>query len=383
MKLKVRPEDFRVEERLSLRPGSRGRYRVYRLEKQFWNTLDVIRELERRYRFRHVGRAGLKDRYARSVQFISTTTAGPPAVREKNWQLKLVGRSDDPVSRDVLLGNRFTLTLRALRENEVGTVLGTWPRVCRSGFPNYYDEQRFGSARHGRGFVARRLIAGHYNGALKLWLATPSAKDDPASRRRKQACRESWGDWRRCLPHVPPEARAAIGRLTADPADFEGAVRRVDRPLLELFINAWQAWVWNETLAVVLERTGVTLRRLDYGLGTFAFFETLNPGQTRYLSKLVIPAPGPRARFESDRVERAMTEVLAREGLELSRVRLPFRLRGLFFRTWERPAVVVPKNPVLSRPKPDELYPGRSKLTAGFFLPAGSYATVLVKRLLL
>ena len=382
MKLKARPEDFKVEERLRLRPGRRGRYAVYRLEKQLWNTLDVIRELERRHRFRHIGRAGLKDRYSRSVQYLSTITAGPPAIREKNWRLEFVGRSDEPVSRDVLLGNRFTVTLRALQPEETEAVLEAWPVVCRSGFPNYYDEQRLGSARHGQGFIARRLIAGHYNGALKLWLATPSANDDADARRRKRTILEHWGDWRACLSHVPPEARAAIGWLIAEPGDFEGAVRRIDRPLLELFLNAWQSWVWNETLTLVLERSGLDLRRLEYNLGTFAFYRRVDAGQFRYLSRLVIPAPGPRARFTSDRVEQAMTEVLARERLTLDAAKLPFRLRGLFFRTWDRPAVVVPKNPVLSRPGPDDIYPGRQRLTAGFFLPAGSYATVLVKALL-
>ncbi|MFO7675782.1 MAG: tRNA pseudouridine(13) synthase TruD [bacterium] len=382
MKLKARPDDFRVEERVSLRPRKRGRYAVYRLEKRFWNTLDVIRELERRYRFRDIGRAGLKDRYALSVQFISTTTDGPATIREKNWQLSLVGRSDEPVSREMLLGNRFTITLRALTGPEADAVAAAWPGVCRSGVPSYYDEQRLGSARHGAGFIARKLIAGHYNGALKLWLATPSGADDPAARRRKQAVLASWGDWRRCLPHVPPEARAAVEHLAGAPGDFKGAVQLIDRRLLELFLNAWQGWVWNETLALVLERTGVAHLRVKYGLGTFVFYDRLQTDQFRYLSKLTIPAPGPRARFASDRVGRAMNEVLAADGLELTDIKLRFRLRGLFFHTWDRPAVVIPRNPVLGRPKPDELYPGRLRLTVGFFLPGGAYATILVKRLL-
>jgi tRNA pseudouridine13 synthase len=382
VKIKTRPDDFRVEERISLRPHKRGRYAVYRLDKQFWNTLDVIRELEQRHRFRHIGRAGLKDRYARSSQFISTTTAGPQVIKEKNWQLTLVGRSDEPVSRDVLLGNRFTVTLRALTAPELETVVATWPAVCRSGVPNYYDEQRMGSARHGAGFIARKLIAGHYNGALKLWLATPSAADDPATRRRRQAVLADWGDWRRCLPHVPPEARAAVEHLAASPGDFRGAVQLIDRPLLELFLNAWQAWIWNETLALVLERSHVAHRRLEYGLGTFVFYDRLSSEQFRYLSGLVIPAPGPAARFASDRVERAMSETLARDGLELSGVKLKFHQRGLFFHSWDRPAIVIPRSPSLSRPQPDDLYPGRSKVTIGFFLPGGAFATMLIKRLL-
>ena len=381
MKLKARPEDFRVEERLKLRLKRAGAYSVYRLEKRFWNTLDVITHLEQRHGLRKLSRAGLKDRYAQSVQYLSLPGRGPKQIIEKNYTLRLAGMADEPVSREVLLGNSFRVTLRALTDDEAPAILTALPKVNRFGFPNYYDEQRLGSARHGQGFIARRLIAGHFNGALRLWLGTPSAADDTQMRRRKTAIEDHWGDWPRILQLAPPEGQPAIKHLSLSPKDFKGAVYLVPRNLLELFVNAYQGWLWNEILAALLAEMKVTLRQLEYSLGTLAFYAALSPPDAKFLSKLVIPAPGPDAEFASERAARVTNQVLAREGLSLDQLELKLRIRGVFFKAYPRKAVVVPEHLKASSPEPDDLYPGRKKLVLSFFLPPGSYATMLIKRL--
>jgi len=381
MKLKARPEDFQVEERLKLRLKQAGAYSVYRLEKRFWNTLDVITHLEQRHGLRKLSRAGLKDRYSLSIQYLSIPGRGPRQIVEKNYTLRLAGMADEPVSRDVLLGNSFKVTLRALTDDEASAIITALPKVNRFGFPNYYDEQRLGSARHGQGFIARRLIAGHFNGALRLWLGTPSAADDAQMRRRKIGIEDHWGDWPRILELAPPEAQPAIGHLGLNPKDFKGAVYLIPRNLLELFVNAYQGWLWNEILATLLAELKVPLRHLEYSLGTLAFYDELNPTDARFLSKLVIPAPGPDAEFASERAARVTNQVLAREGLSLDQLELMLRIRGVFFKAYPRKAVVLPERLKASLPEADDLYPGRKKLVLSFFLPPGSYATMLIKRL--
>ncbi len=381
MKLKTRPEDFRVEEKLALRLKPRGRYSIYRLEKRLWNTLDVVRELEKKHRLRGISRAGLKDRYSESVQFLSIPGRGPKLIQETNYRLELVGMADEPVCRDVLLGNCFRVVLRALTAPEAKTVLDELPLVKRFGFCNYYDEQRLGSARHGQGFIARRLVDGHLNGALKLYLATPSGADDSKTRQAKKAIEQHWGDWQKCLDLVPKEAWPAVKYLVFHPRDLEGAIRLIPRAMLELFVGAYQAWLWNEVLAGVLVESGISVQHVKYNLGRFAFYRELSPAQHRYLARLVIPAFGPKAEFASDRVARVSEQVLAREGLSLERLKLRVRVTGVYFKPYDRAAVVLPENLSWSKPGADELYPGCLALSLSFFLPAGSFATILVKRL--
>uniref|UniRef100_A0A7C4GG74 tRNA pseudouridine(13) synthase TruD n=1 Tax=candidate division WOR-3 bacterium TaxID=2052148 RepID=A0A7C4GG74_UNCW3 len=381
MKVKCRPDDFRVEEVVRLRLKPRGAYSVYRLEKRGWNTLDVIRHLETRHGLRRLSRAGLKDRHSHSTQFLSLPGRGPREIREANYTLRLAGMADAPVTREVLVGNRFRIILRALTDGEREAVRTALPSLRRFGVPNYYDEQRLGSARHGQGFIARKLIDGHFNGALRLHLATPSAADDSRTRRQKAALAANWGDWSRCLDYCPAEARPALEHLRSHPKDFERAVTLLPRALLELFVNAYQAWLWNETMVALLKELDVPVRMFPYSFGNLAFYNSLSPAAHTYLRRLTIPAAGPKAIFTSERVARVTAEVLAREQLELARLKLRLRLKGLFFKPYPRLAMLQPRRLSLGEAEPDELYPGRSRLTLSFFLPAGSYATVVVKRL--
>ena len=383
MKVKCRPEEFRVQEVINLRLKPKGAYSIYLLEKKLWNTLDAIRHLEQRHRLRPLSRAGLKDRYAHSFQYLSKPGPGPKLIREKNYSLRLLGMADAPITRAALVGNRFRITIRNLTAAELAAIETALPEVRRYGVPNYYDEQRLGSARHGEGFIGRKLLDRHYNGALKLYLATPSREDDPRTRRRKARLARHWGNWPKCCELAPPEARPALQHLILHPRRFYQAVALLPRTMLELFINAYQAWLWNKILAALLSDIGVAQATLAYPFGKLSFYRHLSPADARYLSQLKIPAPGPRATFTSDRVARITNEVLAHEGLELNRLKLGFRIKGLFFKPYERNAVFRPVNLRLSQPEPDECYPGSHKLVLSFFLPAGSYATILLKRLTL
>jgi len=49
----------------------------------------------------------------------------------------------------------------------------------------------------------------------------------------------------------------------------------------------------------------------------------------------------------------------------------------------KRALLLFPQDIALSADKPDELFPGQRRLTLSFVLPRGSYATLLVKALLL
>ena len=151
-----------------------------------------------------------------------------------------------------------------------------------------------------------------------------------------------------------------------------------DKAMLELFVNAYQAWMWNETLSGLLDDIGASHHRVHYGLGEFRFYERLTPNNLRYLKKTMIPALGPGAEFASDRVARIANEVLAGEGLELSRLKLKARVHGVFFKPYERAAVMFPRNPVLSRA--DRTFcttcgsslPWRTKNGRWVVVPAGS-----------
>ena len=74
-----------------------------------------------------------------------------------------------------------------------------------------------------------------------------------------------------------------------------------------------------------------------------------------------------------------IAEVLGEFGLELRQLRVKYP-RDSFFSKGQR-AAAAPVDNLTANPATDEMYPGRKKLSLGFDLPRGSYATILVKRL--
>jgi tRNA pseudouridine13 synthase len=382
VKFKVRPEDFRVEELLRLRFVNRGRYSVYRLEKRNWSTLSVLKHIERKYRLGRLSRAGLKDRYSCSVQYVSAEGRGPGRIEEENFTLKHIGFSTRPVTRDLLLGNRFGIAVRDLTRDDVALAQSNLAKVRADGFPNYHDDQRFGSARPGEGFIARKLVQGDLEGALRLYMAKPAATDDEETRRSAEFIDRHWGDWALCLKHAKPEFSPILYHLKKAPSDFEGALRRIERDLLELFITSFQSWLWNETLAILIKEFKLPFRAVPYAQGELLFFTELSPEARRFFQSHEVPVVSPRAEPGPEPIAKAIRLVLAREKLKPADLRLPVRIEGLFFKPYTRAGLVVPHGLSLSRPEPDELHRGKQKLELAFELPPGSFATILIKRLL-
>ncbi len=383
MKLKFRPEDFEVEELLRLRFTRSGRYSICRLEKRNWSTLDLLKHIEQKYRLRRLSRAGLKDRYSCSVQYVSVEGRAPRRIEEGNFSLKHIGYSTRPVTREMLLGNRFRIVLRDLTGPETETAQRNLPALRSDGFPNYFDEQRFGSARPGKGFIARKLIEGDLDAALRLYMATPAANDDAESRRNTESFDRHWGDWSACLKHARPEFAPVFQHLTKAPQDLEGAVKCIQRDLLELFISGYQSYLWNETLVELIRGFALPVRAMPYSQGEMLFFTGLTDAARQFFTRHEIPMASPRTVLSPEPVVRAVTAVLARERIGPRDLKLPLRIEGIFFKPYTRPGRAIPKGLELSRPEPDELSPGKQKLELTFELPPGSYATILVRRLLL
>jgi tRNA pseudouridine13 synthase len=94
-----------------------------------------------------VGMAGLKDRRAITRQWISVPLkcAGRvAALAECGIKVLREARHHNKLRPGHLHGNRFEVRLRAVHPEAATRLPGLIERLRRSGFPNYYGEQRFG-----------------------------------------------------------------------------------------------------------------------------------------------------------------------------------------------------------------------------------------------
>jgi len=390
MKMKASPEDFRVEEQSSLEVSDRpGPYAVYRLEKRSWDTFDLLDVLARRLGVarRDVTVAGIKDRHGATRQLVAVRgLAGRPReIRDEHYVAAPGGWTDAPLSARSIAANRFSLVLRDMDRTEAARCLENLETIRRDGLPNYFDEQRFGSARHGGGFMGKELFLGRRERALRLYF-TPSKHDDRRTREMKRCVLEHWGRWRECLPLARADSARVLERLVASPRAFRQALLAMDRRFLVFVLNAYQSYLFNELLAGVVRREslarGFATRVLRYGVGEFVFPVELGDEARAALAGRYLPVPGWDTDVDEPDVQEELDAVLAREGIGLADLRarqLPrISAHGVARAAWMRLS-----DAAAGEPRDDDRYPGKLALAISFTLPRGCYATLVTKRLAL
>lgn len=386
MKLKQQPEDFRVEEVSDVSAGESGDFALYRLDKTGWTTPDALAAIRRRWQLdrRRVSYGGLKDRHAATSQFITVYRGPKRNLAHQRITLTYLGQAAEPFAASFIRANRFDITLRSLAEDEVATAEAALREVAQSGLPNYFDDQRFGSVGEGNEFVAREMVFGRFERALWLALGAPYEFDRADAKREKQILRDGWGDWPALKSRLPRgHARSLVDYLVAHPTDFKGAVARLRPELQGLYLSAYQSFVWNKMLAAWLRsRFGQDdLVVLDLKLGTVAAPRRVPEAVRSEWESLTLPLPSARVKPEPDAPWLPIVEqVLREEGLTLSELKIK-GMQKPFFSKGDRPGCVRPAS-LSHEAAPDEVHRGRMKLRLRFELPRGSYATMLVKRVI-
>ncbi len=381
MRLKRRPEEFIVEEVADIKPLPSGRYSLYRVKKFKANTMDVIRDLSRRLKvpLGSLSYGGLKDRYSVSTQYVTVDRDVRFDVKARNYEAIYLGKVDEPMGKSKVLGNRFDITLRGFPPEGKDSVLKACGEAKRFGFVNYYGDQRFGSARHGKGFFAKRLIERDYEGALRL-LFTPSKKDGSKARRFKRCVMENWGSWRECLELAEyPYERRILSFLSGrrlSSTNIKKALELIDHEILLLFLHAYQSYIWNETVGRLISKLCKDTFEVSYSMGVMVFYRVLEDKELSSLLGLEVPFPGPKLEPEAPWGD-YMLSVLKSEGIE-GLEHFKTHIKGGLFETHRRRVLVFPEDlevDLFQDDRPDSL-----AVRLRFILPSGSYATTLMKR---
>jgi len=148
--IKSCPDDFRVCEQLRHEPTGCGPHIWLQIEKIGHDTQYVARYLRHALGLRapDVGYAGLKDRYAVTVQWFSVNWGSQ---KEPDWASRLpsgakvlrVERSQRKLRIGGLKGNRFAVRLRELCGGQA-QIEARFRLLSDRGFANYFGAQRFG-----------------------------------------------------------------------------------------------------------------------------------------------------------------------------------------------------------------------------------------------
>ena len=378
-----------VREGYRFAPEPQGPVWVYRLDKQKVSTLQALERIAKEFavRRRDLSVCGLKDKQGRTEQLVGVlggALGASEVVQTGDLRLKLIGRTAQPLSSANITANRFEVTVRDLSGEEASRSAEAIAEVQRVGVVNYFDSQRFGFLKHGQGFLARHLVRGDWEAALKAFLATPSELDHSDDAKVKAFWRDHWGEWQLRAPHEAARRYAPLlRRLREDPRDFKGAFLHIDRRVRAMALFELQSFIWNEGVKRYLSARvpPPELIGLRYQAGSLVFPRALPRGLRDELWARTFPLLAPESTFEDDDVRDAALGALRAQGLRLEDLRVP-QTPQLFFKHEERPLFVVPGKLRANDPRPDELNRGRMKVNLSFTLPPGAYATLVVRRAL-
>ena len=148
-KLRSKMADFKVFEQLPFQPCGEGEHLFIHIRKTGANTVFVARQLAKYFTVKEslVSYAGLKDRFAVTEQWFGVHVPGKQVYDLSELDIEGVevlsyARHNKKLRIGALTGNRFELTLRQV--TDVEALEQRWQEIAQHGVPNYFGEQRFG-----------------------------------------------------------------------------------------------------------------------------------------------------------------------------------------------------------------------------------------------
>jgi tRNA pseudouridine13 synthase len=391
VKLKRLPEDFQVDELSEVTPSS-GEYSLYQLTKQSIGTPEVINSVVERWSIprRRISYGGLKDKHALTTQFVTVHHGPRKPLSQRSFELLYLGQVSRPFTAEDIAGNRFTITLRDMSDEEVEHARSAAEDVRRDGLPNYFDDQRFGSLGFSGEWIAKPWCLGNWERTLWLALADPHPDDRSDDKKQKEILREHWGRWGECKQALDRSHRRSIVTFLADKEaagkqiDFRGAFCNLNIDLRGLYLSAFQSALWNRMLARHLRQNAAADSIIPFELksGPACFVTNfLSPWSGSEAPPLEdeLPLPSARGKLEDGPTLDLINAVVAEEGLEKRQLRVKYPRDSFFSKSTRKTIIEIPELDFES--SDDELYPRRQKVKLAFVLPRGSYATILVKRL--
>ena len=382
--IKKKPSDFIVEEELPFEPLNKGSYKLFRLKKSNLSTIQVIRFLSKLLGIKpsQIGFAGLKDKFAITTQFITIPQdiQAPDHIcyqnyggkwikkekidfqKEQGFCAESIGFTDKPLELGGNRGNRFLIKIHNLTKEDRRRFYTNLQIIKNYGSANYFGEQRFGSVKGRNDFIFLYLLKGETEKALKLYFSIKGSV-------------KNWGRWEDLY-------RDLRGRLEQYERDLilglkrglspEKAIRILPKNIRLMFNFAFQSYLWNEYLRRYIEKKYPFKRVGFIHDWKLSFYKEVY--DLEYLKNLKIPYTGKEYPTEDSSLRDIIEKTLKESGIkdtdfEKEVAGIKVLTDGL------RDAIFFPEDFRVAEKT-------KSSITVSFFLPTGSYATVLLRNLI-
>jgi len=218
-------------------------YLHFTLVKENWDTIRALNYIRRKVgvSLKRFGFAGMKDKRAITAQRVSLWQGRADVLARlklHEMALKEFEYADTRINLGTAVGNRFTITIRDIPQSqrEIVDIVNRFARdVTARGVPNYFGPQRLGG---GNAEVGRAIKDGKLRRGVDVILA--KVRPYLADRGIEGVPQVFWYE-KRMLRH-----------LEAYPNDAAGALRKIPKKILRLYVHAYQSHLFNEQLQQAL-----------------------------------------------------------------------------------------------------------------------------------
>ena len=385
--IKQRPEDFFVQELPLYEPSGGGEHVYCEIQKVGITTFEAINRISRALNVspKGIGYAGMKDANAVTRQSLSILGTTPEAVMKlklDDISIMWAIRHGNKLRLGHLKGNRFAIRMRDVNPTDVvklGPVLKT---IQERGLPNFFGEQRFGR-RGDNHLLGAALIRSDPKGLLAHLLGNPkpAVEDSQTAGARKAFDRNDPKLAMKLWPRKSGMERRVLARFIKT-GKAGVAVKGIDQRLRRLWVSAVQSWMFNQVLAQRMEAgtfDHVLQGDLAYKHDNGACFtvEDAAVEQPRCQAFEISPT-GPLVGYRMS--------LPAGEPLKIEEaVMAEAQLHPEDFKKEGGDKVKGARRPMRVKPEEVELAGGVDEhgpfITVAFTLPAGSFATVLMREL--
>jgi tRNA pseudouridine13 synthase len=377
--------------------------------KRNWDTLIAVKNVANHLHIAssRIHIAGIKDAKAVTAQYITIEDASPEHIGKihiKDIEIRPLGYIRNRLSAYYLLGNSFRIHIKSVDLTETAIDMRIRKIVDEleklGGAPNFFGHQRFGTTRPITHLVGKAIIKKNFRKAAMLFLAKPSPYEHPSSRRARRELLTTLS-FEQALKDFPKQLRyerSMLRHLVKHPQDFAGALGVLPSKLQEMFIQAYESYLFNRFLSgrialelpldrvevgdyvVALERSGLAMPTVYKKVNLENREEidgSLRAGKTR----LAIPLVGFKQQISQGFQGEIERQVLEEEDVSSEDFRIP-TIPEISARGRLRTATSPVNNFSLGEIARNADKPGRHDVKASFTLYRGSYATTFLREIM-
>jgi len=377
--IKLRNEDFKVVELIvdsiskdiSKFPDKSYRFPIFLLHKSGMDSNHAVIEISNQLGTR-IKVLGIKDSKAETTQYATSEGSKFREGKTTHTNLTLLGYSKHSLKKSHIMGNQFQIKISNVTKGNISEFISQLQNI-----PNFYGLQRFGSERLVTHLVGREIIKRNFKRAVELFLCHTTEHDTQFSKEIREKCKDP-NNYGRVLKIVPRgmDLERNILRALINGKDYIGALRSVPINIRRLFVHAYQAYMFNQTLSYIIG-DGESITNCSKNDFCFKLENPLTLGKLlKYAgedSSNLVPAmhlPGYSFKVPEGRFERNLSLIMKEENISP---------KDFYLKEMQELSVEggFRQLPLLVN---DFSY--SDNLSISFKIPVGSYATILLRELM-